>query len=132
MEIEKVAVIGSGVMGSGIAAQVANAGVPVVLMDIVPEGAASRNALAEGAVARMLKQDPAPFMHPRNARLIEPANLEDDLARLRDCDWIVEAVLEDLGVKNTVYNKIKLYKKPGTAVTSNTSTIPLARIAGRT
>ena len=128
MEIEKVAVIGSGVMGSGIAAQVANAGVPVVLMDIVPEGAASRNALAEGAVARMLKQDPAPFMHPRNATLIEAANLEDDLARLRDCDWIVEAVLEDLGVKNTVYNKIKLYKKPGAAVTSNTSTIPLARL----
>ena len=128
MDIRKVAVIGSGTMGSGIAAQVANAGVPVVLMDIVPEGAASRNALAEGAVARMLKQDPAPFMHPRNARLVEPANLEDDLARLRDCDWIVEAVLEDLGVKNTVYNKIKLYKKPSTAVTSNTSTIPLARL----
>ncbi len=128
MEIEKVAVIGSGTMGSGIAAQVANAGVPVVLMDIVPEGAESRNALAEGAIARLLKQDPAPLMHKRNARLIEPANLEDDLGKLRDCDWIVEAVLEDLGVKNTVYNKIKLYKKPGTAVTSNTSTIPLARL----
>ena len=128
MEIKKVAVIGSGTMGSGIAAQVANAGVPVVLMDIVPEGAASRNALAEGAVARMLKQDPAPFMHPRNARLIEPANLEDDLGKLRDCDWIVEAVVERLAVKNTVYNKINLYKKPGAAVTSNTSTIPLARL----
>ena len=128
MDIKKVAVIGSGVMGSGIAAQVANAGVPVVLMDIVPEGAENRNALAEGAVARRLKQDPAPFMHPRNAKLIEPANLEDDLGKLADCDWIVEAVLEDLSVKYTVYNKINLSIKSGAAVTSNTSTIPLARL----
>ncbi len=128
MDIKKVAVIGSGVMGSGIAAQVANAGVPVVLMDIVPDGAASRNALSEGAIARLLKQDPAPLMHKRNARLIEPANLEDDVGKLAECDWIVEAVLEDLSIKNTVYNKIILYKKPGAAVTSNTSTIPLARL----
>ena len=128
MDIKKVAVIGSGVMGSGIAAQVANAGVPVVLMDIVPEGAENRNALAEGAVARLLKQDPAPFMHKRNATLIEPANLDDDLGKLADCDWIVEAVLEDLAVKYTVYNKINLSIKPGAAVTSNTSTIPLARL----
>ena len=128
MEIKKVAVIGSGVMGSGIAAQVANAGVPVVLMDIVPEGAESRNALAEGAVARLLKQDPAPFMHARNAKLVEPANLEDDLEKLGDCDWIVEAVLEDPTVKNTVYKKINSSKKPGAAVTSNTSTIPLDRL----
>ena len=128
MDIKKVAVIGSGTMGSGIAAQVANAGVPVMLMDIVPEGAESRNALAEGAVARLLKQDPAPFMHPRNARLVEPANLEDDLEKLGDCDWIVEAVLEDLAVKYTVYHKINLFIKPGAAVTSNTSTIPLAKL----
>ena len=128
MDIRKVAVIGSGVMGSGIAAQVANAGVPVVLMDIVPEGAENRNALAEGAVARLLKQDPAPFMHKRNATLIEPANLDDDLGKLADCDWIVEAVLEDLAVKYTVYNKINLSIKSGAAVTSNTSTIPLARL----
>jgi len=128
MDIKKVAVIGSGVMGSGIAAQVANAGVPVVLMDIVPEGAENRNALAEGAVARLLKQDPAPFMHRRNATLIEPANLDDDLGKLADCDWIVEAVLEDLAVKYTVYNKINLSIKPDAAVTSNTSTIPLARL----
>ena len=128
MDIEKVAVIGSGIMGSGIAAQVANAGVPVVLMDIVPDGAENRNALAEGAVARLLRQDPAPFMHKRNARLVEPANLEDDLEKLGDCDWIVEAVLEDLPVKHTVYTKVSLSKKPGAAVTSNTSTIPLARL----
>ncbi len=128
MDIKKVAVIGSGVMGSGIAAQVANAGVPVLLMDIVSDGAASRNALSEGAIARLLKQDPAPLMHKRNAQLIEPANLEDDVGKLAECDWIVEAVLEDLAIKNTVYNKIILYKKPGAAVTSNTSTIPLARL----
>jgi len=78
--IRRAAVIGAGVMGSGIAAQIANAGIPVVLLDIVPKGAASRNAIAEGAVARLLKSDPAAFMHPRNARLVTTGNLEDDLA----------------------------------------------------
>ena len=128
MDIKKVAVIGSGVMGSGIAAQVANAGIPVVLMDIVPDGANNRNALAEGAVAKMLKQDPAPFMHKRNAKLIEPANIEDDLAKLADCDWIVEAVIERLDIKHDVYKKIDANRKKGAAVTSNTSTIPLEKL----
>src|SRR5882672_10091983 len=82
MTIQKAAVIGAGVMGSGIAAQIANAGIPVVLLDIVPKGAASRNAIAEGAVARLLKSDPAAFMHPRNARLVTTGNLEDELDRL--------------------------------------------------
>jgi len=128
MDIKKVAVIGSGVMGSGIAAQVANAGIPVVLMDIVPDGANDRNALASGAVAKMLKQDPAPFMHKRNAKLIEPANLEDDLEKLGDCDWIVEAVIERLDIKHDVYRKIDAHRKAGAAVTSNTSTIPLEKL----
>jgi 3-hydroxyacyl-CoA dehydrogenase len=125
MAIRKLAVIGAGVMGSGIAAQVANAGVPVVLLDIVPPGAASRNALAEGAIARLLKAEPAAFMHPRNARLVTPGNLEDDLGLLADCDWIIEAVLEDLAVKRATYAKIEGARRGGSIVSSNTSTIPL-------
>ena len=124
-EINKVAVLGAGVMGSGIAAHVANAGVPVVLLDIVPDGANDRSMLAKGAVERMLKQKPAPFMHKKNARLVTPGNLEDDLDQLADADWIVEAVLEDLDVKHKVYGEIEKVRKDGSIVTSNTSTIPL-------
>ncbi|MCB9990094.1 MAG: 3-hydroxyacyl-CoA dehydrogenase/enoyl-CoA hydratase family protein [Rhodospirillales bacterium] len=125
MAIEKVAVIGSGVMGSGIAAQVANAGVPVVLLDIVPKDAEDRSMLAKGAIAKMLKTDPAPLMHKRNAKLITPGNLEDDLELLADCDWIIEVVLEDLKVKHATYEKINKHRKKGSIISSNTSTIPL-------
>ncbi|GJD35422.1 3-hydroxyacyl-CoA dehydrogenase/enoyl-CoA hydratase family protein [Methylobacterium aerolatum] len=123
--IRKVAVIGAGVMGSGIAAHVANAGVPVLLMDIVPEGAADRNALAKGAVARMLKTQPAAFMSPRAAKLVEACNIEDHLDRLAEVDWIVEVVIERLDAKQALYRRIDAVRKPGTAVSSNTSTIPL-------
>jgi 3-hydroxyacyl-CoA dehydrogenase len=126
--IEKVGVIGSGVMGSGIAAQIANAGVPVVLLDIVPEGAENRNALAEGAIARMLKTKPAAFMSKRNAKRVTAGNLEDDLGLLSDCDWIVEVVIERLDIKQQVYRKIDSVRKPGSIVSSNTSTIPLAQL----
>ncbi len=125
MSIEKVAVIGSGVMGSGIAAQVANAGVPVVLLDIKPEDSTN---LAAGAVQKMLKTDPAPFMHKRNAKLITPGNLEDDLALLKDCDWIIEVVLEDLKIKHATYEKINKHRKKGSVISSNTSTIPLHKL----
>ncbi|MET0368855.1 MAG: 3-hydroxyacyl-CoA dehydrogenase NAD-binding domain-containing protein [Methylobacterium sp.] len=123
--IRKVAVIGAGVMGSGIAAHVANAGVPVLLMDIVPEGAADRNALAKGAIARMLKTEPAAFMSPRAAKLVEACNIEDHLDRLADVDWIVEVVIERLDAKQALYRRIDAVRRPGTAVSSNTSTIPL-------
>ena len=126
MEIRKVAVIGSGVMGSGIAAHVANAGIPVVLLDIPPADAdAPRNAIADGALQRMLKTEPAPFMHPRNARLVSTGNLEDDLGLLADCDWIIEAVIERLDIKQSLYAKLDAVRKPGSVVSSNTSTIPL-------
>src|SRR5258708_3885863 len=128
MTIRKAAVIGAGVMGSGIAAQIANAGIPVVLLDIVPAGATNRSVVAEGAVAKLLKSDPAAFMHPRNARLVATGNLEDDLGLLADCDWIVEAVLEDLAVKQALYGKLEAARKPGSIVSSNTSTIPLAHL----
>ena len=123
----KVAVIGSGVMGCGIAAQIANAGVPVLLLDIVPrEG--GRNAIAEAAVARALKTDPAPFMSAGAAKLIETGNIDDDLARVAECDWIVEVVVERLDIKQALYRKLDAVRRPGTAISSNTSTIPLATL----
>jgi len=128
MSIQKVAVIGSGVMGSGIAAQVANAGIPVVLLDIVPKSLGEgedRSKIAKGAIEKMLKTDPAPLMSTRNAKLITPGNLEDDLKLLEDCDWIVEVVLEDLNIKHATYEKIAKHLKKGAIVSSNTSTIPL-------
>jgi 3-hydroxyacyl-CoA dehydrogenase len=124
--IQKVAVIGSGVMGSQIAAHVTNAGIPVVLLDIVPKDASDRNALAKGALEKLQKADPAPFMHPKNAKLITIGNLEDDLGKLKDVDWIVEAVLENPQVKSDLYKKIDSVRKPGSIISSNTSTIPLA------
>jgi 3-hydroxyacyl-CoA dehydrogenase len=127
-EIRKVAVLGAGVMGSGIAAHVANAGVPVVLLDIVPKGANDRSMLAKGAIKRMEKQKPAPFMHKKNARLITPGNLEDDLGSLADCDWVCEAVLEDPKVKHDLYKRVDEVRKKGSIVTSNTSTIPLGKL----
>lgn len=128
MTIKKVAVIGAGLMGSGISAQIANAGVPVVLLDIVPKDAAERNVIAKGAIDKMLKADPAPFMSKRNAKLIEVGNLEDDLDKISDCDWIVEVVLEDLKIKHATYEKIQKHRKKGSIVTSNTSTIPLSKL----
>jgi len=124
----KVAVVGAGQMGSAIAAHVANAGVPVVLLDIVPEGAENRNVLTEGAIAALLKATPAPFMHRSAAKLVTPGNLEDHLDLLRDADWICEAVIEDLAAKHDVYRAIDAVRREQSFVTSNTSTIPLARL----
>jgi 3-hydroxyacyl-CoA dehydrogenase len=116
--VKKVCVIGAGVMGAGIAAQVANAGIPVLLLDIVPrdlpEGG-DRDAVAKGAVAKMLKTDPAPFMSKRAAKLVETGN-------------IVEAIVERLDIKQALYAKLEALKRPGTAVSSNTSTIPLGNL----
>ena len=123
--IRKATVIGAGVMGAGIAAQFANAGVPVLLLDIVPEGASNRNVLAETAVAKMLKTEPAPFMSARAAKRVTTGNIEDHLAQVAESDWIVEAVIERLDVKQALYRKIDAVRRPGTAVSSNTSTIPL-------
>jgi 3-hydroxyacyl-CoA dehydrogenase len=127
-KIAKVGVLGAGVMGAGIAAHVANAGVPVVLLDIVPGGAEDRDALAKGAVERLKQAKPAPFMSEKNARLVTPGNLEDHLDLLADCDWIVEAVVERPEVKQEVYRKVDAVRKAGSIVSSNTSTIPLAKL----
>ncbi|MCA8930194.1 MAG: 3-hydroxyacyl-CoA dehydrogenase [Alphaproteobacteria bacterium] len=125
--IRKVCVIGAGLMGAGIAAQVANAGVPVLLLDIVRDDA-DRNALPKAAIAKMLKADPAPFMSKRAAKLVEIGNLEDDLVKVAECDWVVEAIVENLGIKQDLYAKLETVRKAGTAVSSNTSSIPLAKL----
>lgn len=132
MEIRSAAVIGAGVMGSGIAAHIANAGIPVLLLDIVPDGVkqagGDRSTVARSAVERMLKTEPAAFMHKRNARLVTPGNTEDDLSRLGEVDWIVEAVVENPAVKSELYGRIDQVRKAGSIVSSNTSTIPLANL----
>lgn len=128
-EIKKAAVIGSGVMGAAIAAQIANAGVECVLLDIVPKEGDNRNALAEGAVAKMLKTKPAPFMHPRNAKRITTGNLEDHLDLLKDCDWICEAIIENPEIKRSLYQKLEQVRKDGSIISSNTSTIPLKTLS---
>jgi len=112
-EIKKVAVIGAGVMGAAIAAHVTNAGLAVVLLDIVGKDPNDRSAIAKGAVEKMLKTEPAPFMSPRNAKLITAGNLEDDLNLLADCDWIVEAIIENLKIKHDLYAKLETVRKEG-------------------
>lgn len=121
--IRLAAVIGAGSMGSGIAAQFANAGVPVVLLDM-PGDAASRNAPAEAGIARQLKV--GGLMHPDAARLVRPGNTEDDLDLLADADWIIEAIVERLDIKRDLYRKVATVRKADAVVSSNTSTIPLA------
>ena len=120
-----IAVIGTGVMGSGIAALIANAGIRVSLLDIVPKDAENRNQLAEGAIERQLQAKPSGFTHKNNAKRITAGNLEDDDALLADADWIIEVVLEDIEVKRKLYSKLEQVRKAGSIVSSNTSTLPL-------
>jgi 3-hydroxyacyl-CoA dehydrogenase len=127
-DITRVAVLGAGTMGSGIAAQVANAGVEVLLLDVVPKGANDRNQLAAGAIAKMAKTRPAPLMKAGNAALIQAGNLEDDLDKLASCDWIIEVVMEDLDIKHALYRKIEAHRHPAAVVSSNTSTLPLQQL----
>lgn len=123
-EIARIAVIGSGVMGGGIAAQAANAGVPVLLFDVTQQA-------AEVAIARLLKTEPAPFMLPGNAELLTPCGIDNDLGLLKDCGWIVEAIVEKLDVKQALYEKIERARSPASIVSSNTSTIPLSALVAK-
>lgn len=127
-EIRQVAVFGAGVMGASIAAHVANAGVKVRLLDIAKTDGPNRSAIAIAAVDRLLKMQPAPLMHRRNAELITPGNIDDDIAGIADCDWIIEAIVERVDLKRTLYEKIERARRPGSVVSSNTSTIPLATL----
>ena len=122
------AVIGAGTMGSGIASHLANAGMRVLLLDVVPPGAEDRDAIARRAVERQLRAAPPAFVHEDRAGLIEIGNTEDHLHRVAEADWIAEAVVERLDVKQALYRRLDAVRKPGSMVSSNTSTIPLARL----
>ncbi|WP_298281430.1 3-hydroxyacyl-CoA dehydrogenase family protein, partial [Acidocella sp.] len=124
----KIAVIGAGTMGAQIAAHCANAGAEVLLLDIVPPGAANRNALAEGALAKLRKTEPAAFMSDDAGKRVSVGNIEDDLWKLAESDWIVEAIIERLDLKQALYGKIDAVMKEGAVVSSNTSTIPLSAL----
>lgn len=126
MNIEKVAVIGAGVMGASIAAHISNAGIPVTLLDIVPENATNRSTIAEAAIHKLLKAEPAPFMHKNNARLITPGNIEDHLQWLADADWVIEAVIEHPQIKKSLYQKLESVCHKDCLISSNTSTLPLS------
>ena len=134
-QIRKVAVLGAGTMGSRIAAHVANAGVPVVLLDILPPGtgaeasAAERNKFVLAAMDGLKKSKPAAFYEAHSARLISAGNFEDDLALVNDCDWIIEVVAENLEIKRTLLAKVEEHRRPGSILTSNTSGIPIGSIA---
>ncbi len=122
-------------MGSRIAAHIANAGVPVVLLDRVTDGtaadaaSAARSKLALSALDSLKKSKPAAFSVPDNARLIAPGNFDDDLAQIASCDWIIEVVAEDLEIKRALLSKVLVHRKPGTITTTNTSGLPIAEIA---
>ncbi len=133
-QIRKVAVLGAGTMGSRIAAHIANAGVPVVLLDIVPPGTpaeadrATRNTIALAALDGLKKSKPAAFYTPDSARLITLGNFDDDLSLIADCDWIVEVVAENLDIKRALLDKVQQHRRPGSIITSNTSGLPIAKI----
>ncbi|MCF6297141.1 MAG: 3-hydroxyacyl-CoA dehydrogenase family protein, partial [Flavobacteriaceae bacterium] len=138
--IKKIAVIGSGIMGSGIACHFANIGVEVLLYDIVPrevndkekargltlENKAVRNRLVNDSLKESLKSKPSPIYNQKFASRIFTGNLEDDLHKIKDVDWIIEVVVERLDIKQKVFESIEKHRTPGTLITSNTSGIPIA------
>ena len=129
--INKVAVLGAGTMGARIAAHFANAGVPSYLFDIVPPDAdgPARNKIAAAGLDAAKKSKPAAFMEPSLAKLVTIGNFEDDLKKLADVDWIIEAVVENLELKRALLRKVEAIRKPGTIVTTNTSGLPVGKIA---
>jgi 3-hydroxyacyl-CoA dehydrogenase len=129
--INKVAVLGAGTMGARIAAHFANAGVPSYLLDIASPGtdASARNKIAASGLEAAKKSRPAAFMEPSLARLVTVGNFEDDLKKLAEVDWIIEAVIENLDIKRALLKKVEAVRKPGTIVTTNTSGLPVGKIA---
>ena len=137
--IKKVAIVGSGIMGSGIASHFANIGVEVLLLDIIPrelnekekakglslKDSVVRNRLVNEALKTSLKSKPSPIYSQKFANRITTGNIEDDLHKIKDVDWIMEVVVERLDIKQQVFEKIEKYRTPGTLITSNTSGIPI-------
>ncbi len=131
IKIERAAVIGAGIMGAGIAAHLANVGIPVLLLDVVPESArgstdrVERNRVAASGLEKALRARPASaFYTPDFAKLVTVGNVEDDLARVGEADWIIEAVFEQLDIKTSLYARLEQQRRPGTIISSNTSGIP--------
>jgi 3-hydroxyacyl-CoA dehydrogenase len=132
-EIKRVAVLGSGVMGAAIAAHLANCGIPSVMLDIVTpnlsdqdkQNKKKRNAMVEGNKAALLKAKPSPLYVKSNIDMIDTGNFEDDMAKIKDCDLIIEVVMERLDIKKLVFDNVAKHRTPGTIVTSNTSGIPI-------
>lgn len=133
--IKKVAVLGSGVMGSGIACQLANVGLEVLMLDILPQkysdSKTNRNSVAQNALNKAIKSKPAPLYNKQYASRITIGNLEDDFEKINDADWIIEVVLERLDIKQQIFEKVEKYRKPGSIVSSNTSSIPISQLSER-
>ena len=137
--IKKVAVVGSGIMGSGIACHFANIGVEVLLLDIVPrelndkekakgltlDNKLVRNRLVNDSLTAALKSKPSPIYHKKFANRITTGNLEDDIAQVASVDWIIEVVVERLDIKKQVFENLEKHRTSGTLITSNTSGIPI-------
>jgi 3-hydroxyacyl-CoA dehydrogenase len=137
--IERAAVLGSGVMGSALAAHLANAGIPTLLLDIVPPSGSNvkgdaasreyRDAFARAGLERARKAKPAPFFSSSRARRVTTGNLDDDLDKLKDCDWILEAVVERLEVKRSLFEKVAPHLKAGAIISTNTSGLSIDEMA---
>jgi 3-hydroxyacyl-CoA dehydrogenase len=135
--IRKVAVIGSGIMGAGIAAHCANIGLDVLMLDIVPfdlteeekKQPAARNRIVNAALKQLTKSKPAALYEKSVINRIKVGNLDDDLPLIKDCDWVVEVIVERLDIKQQLFEKIEKHRKPGSLITSNTSSIPIHMMA---
>lgn len=131
LSIKKAAVLGAGTMGAGIAAHLSNAGIPTLLLDIAPreEGATDKNQIVKSLFDAAKKLKPAPFMLADNANLITLGNFGDDLHKIKDCDFVIEAVVENLEIKHKLFAEVEKHRKPGAVIASNTSGIPIESIA---
>ena len=133
--IKKVAVLGSGVMGSRIACHFAGIGIEVLLLDIVPQGLAAdakpaeRNKIVNDALTAAVKSNPSPVYHKDVLKKISTGNFTDDMKKISGCDWIIEVVVERLDIKKQVFEQVEQFRKPGTLITSNTSGIPIHLMA---
>ena len=127
--IRRAAVLGAGTMGSRIAAHLANAGIPTLLLDLVPSGEGDKSRLAKAALAALAKAKPAALYEASLAALITPGNFEDDLPRLAGCDWVIEAVAENLEIKAALLARVVPHLAPHALLTTNTSGLPLKQIA---
>ena len=122
---KKITVIGSGLMGSAIAAHFANAGCHVYLLDVVDKDNLNRNNISSKAIKNLSKIKPNPLTLNSNIRLIEPGNIDDDLTKINESEWVIEAIIENLEIKKTLYKKIDAIMKKDLIISSNTSTIPI-------